>query len=397
MTYAADYRQQKGGLKNSANTTIYGTPPGGVFGGTIGEKMIQYFTEPWQDPASGQQRVKSIDVAFEVVQDLATTWYPPFSWHHHELVWHAPFDMEIGLMTIHSHHRNVRGFIDIVPANPIRDGYSDEYCGGSKPEFGETPEQALLQAEHVLENVDWEDARICEYWRNPDGPLVLRKGQAVRTTCYVNNGITPEAIKHGLVAGAAVEGMRNVGIEIPPDPSTMPTSEWSPFLIDSPLGQEYLYGPRVTGEDPSGAANFRVVYKCGPGPGLSSPTGAVCKPDPDAIDADGDYIDGPWKPTAASGICPAESPWCNPGTIRFANVGEDEMCIPVFMYWPLDRLGGPGSENAEASLEAAAAAAAAGDADGAEENLNDTGTPGSIPKQPGDIGDCRDCSRVPTL
>jgi hypothetical protein len=355
---------------------IYDTPPGAVFGGTVGEMLIQYFTEPWLDPESGKERVKSIDVAFEVIQDFATTWYPPFTWHAHQLVWHAPFDLAIGLMTIHSHHRNVKGYIDILPANPVRSGDPDEFCGGSKPEPGENAVDALLRAQHVYTNLDWEDARICEYWRRPDGPLILRKGQAVKTTCYVNNGVTPEAIKHGLVAGAAVEGMRNAGIPIPPDPKTLPTSAWSSLLVESPLGVEFLYGTHPP-------VNYRVAYKCGPAPGVSLPTGPICRPNPH-FDADGDYIDGPYKPT--DGTCPAASPWCNPATIMFANVGEDEMCIPVFMYWPLDRIlkeDGSVDEEALRKLQ--------------EGRANEVGLPGSIPKQPGDIGDCRDCSTTPKL
>ena len=372
-TRDANFRLMKGGLLNPrASESLHGAAPGTPIGGTVGEKIIQYFTEPYTGAA-----VKPINVEFEVIQDLATTWYPPFTWQPHTIVWHAPFDLAVGLITTHSHHRNVVSFVDVLPVNPIRSESLDSMCGGSGDPNAPAPE-------HVYTNWEWEDARVCEYWKQKDGPLILRKGQALRTTCYVNNGVTPEAIKHGLVAGSIVQGLRAQGVEIPPDPSTIPAQQIEDLLVRSPVGQQFLYGTHPTD-------NYRVAYKCSDWPHFTPVfplmPAPVCNPNP-RFDADGDYVDGPYQNEAQCGLdANGEARWCNPAPIIFENIGEDEMCIPVFMFWRLDNLvkdpttGEIGfDEEAMQDLQ--------------EGNLDEVGTPGVIQKSPGDIGDCRECAVV---
>ena len=95
----------------------------------------------------------------------------------------------------------------------------------------------------------------------------------------------------------------------------------------------------------------------------------ICAPNP-AVDADLDYIDGPYE--SACGLC-------QPGSIAFACIGEDEMCIGVAAYYALPRLGNPESnDEAMANLQ--------------EGNVNEVGTPGAL--IPSDVvvgGLCHDC------
>ncbi|MGH7856287.1 MAG: hypothetical protein ACREQY_03085, partial [Candidatus Binatia bacterium] len=278
MSELANYRLQKGGIRNETDETWYGTPPGSVWGGAVGEVIVQYFSEP------SVTKLKPLNYMFNLVNDLATTAYPPFTWNYHETEWVAPYDLAMAFFATHSHHRMVKGTINVVP-NPPRPNGQDPNCGGIA---GPIPPTSMYT------NWWWEDAKLCYYWKEPDGPLIIRKGQVVRTTCYVNNGITPEAIKQGLVATDTVEALRNAGAPIPETPSSGPTSAWSPLLVNSVVGTEFLYGTHPP-------VNYRVVYKCGPVPGASSPTGAICDPNP-AEDADGDYVDGPYEnPTQCPG------------------------------------------------------------------------------------------------
>src|SRR6185295_20134619 len=84
----------------------------------------------------------------------------------------------------------------------------------------------------------WEDAPVCQYWKQPDGGVAIRKGESLNTVCYVNNGITPEAIKHGLVAGATVQSLKAMGAPIPDYPSVGPAAAWGDPLKDSAVGKE---------------------------------------------------------------------------------------------------------------------------------------------------------------
>ena len=353
----ANYRLQRGGLTNTSDEPRFDAAPGEVIGGAVAEAVFQYFTAPYY-----QGDLKPLSVYFEVVQDLATTFYPPFTYVAKETVWYPPFDAAIGLITTHSHHRSVRIHIDQVPANPLRLESPDPACGGGA---SGTP------AEHLFDSWQWEDAKVCEYWQEPDGPVIARKGQALRTTCYTNNGVTPEAIKHGLVAGSTVEMLRQLSDgAIPEQPGTVPVETWEDAFVQSPAGT-LLYGTHPTD-------NYRVKYACGPAPGVTldvplNDGTSVCDPNP-AVDADGDYVDGPYRNEAQCG-----GDWCNPATVVFANVGEDEMCISVFMYWPLERLlNHDGSVNEEAmqNLE--------------EGNVDEVGTPGRLWRSPSDAGNCND-------
>jgi hypothetical protein len=250
----------------------------------------------------------------------------------------------------------------------------------------------------------------------------MRKGNVVRTTCFVNNGVTPEAIKNGLVAGSVVEGLRNLGAPIPQRPGTVPASQWGDLLASSPVGEQLLYGKHPP-------VNYRVKYTCsGTGGGgdplppvgvpgevggpireddeevvpetevpvvggqqvlpetdmnrpFYSSTGILgaqpCLPNP-AVDGDGDYVDGPYRNSTE---CPKDAEgqpgWCNPGTITFACIGEEEMCIGVSLFYALPRIGGEDHDEAMANLE--------------EGNVNEVGTPGSAPRPPTDNGICHDC------
>src|SRR6185436_6765539 len=192
MTELANYRLQKGGLVNNSDkayTAFYGpnaAPPGAVYGGTVGEIYAQYFTEPSAKP------YKPINYMFNLVNDLATTTYPAFTWGYHETQWVAPYDLKMTFFALHSHHRMVKGTVNAVPNTP-RPNSTDPLCGGGN---GPVPPTDMYT------NWYWENPRYCYYWKDPDGSITLRKGQVVRSTCFVNNGVTPEAIKHGLVAGA---------------------------------------------------------------------------------------------------------------------------------------------------------------------------------------------------
>ena len=353
----ANFRLQKGGLENPSDREWLGTQPGEVFGGTASELIAHYFTEP------GGAKMKPLNYMFALVRDLATTAYPPFTWNYHEVEWQAPYDLAMGMFALHSHHRMVKGMINVVPNTPRPNGMNP-YCGGGLGNM--TP------PENMYVNWDWEDPRLCYYFKEADGPIIIRKGQTVRTTCYVNNGVTPEAIKHGLVAGSVVEGLRAFsGAPIPENPSIGPTSEWGPTLVNSPAGREFLYGTHPP-------INYRVKYTCGSNvPGTATPTSAICQPNP-AVDSDGDYIDGPYVNDSQCG----EGNYCEPSTITFQNRGEDEMCIGVGLYYALDRIGdidGGGHDAAMANLTS-----------GDPGQMQQVGTPGST-RNTDPVGRCFDC------
>ncbi|MEA2625579.1 MAG: hypothetical protein QOD06_1624, partial [Candidatus Binatota bacterium] len=124
--------------------------------------------------------------------------------------------------------------------------------------------------------------------------------------------------------------------------------------------------------------NYRVKYTCGAAgaPTQISPIGTNCAPNP-AVDGDGDYVDGPYRNATDCGAgLDGQAGWCNPGAIRFACIGEEEMCIGVALYYALPRLGGAGSDEAQKNLE--------------DRNLDGVGTPGSTPNM--DVsGICHDC------
>jgi hypothetical protein len=366
MTRLANYRLQKAGVINNSNHPIYGVAPGQPIGGAVGEYVIQYFTEP------ANAKVKPINFMFNAIADAGTTAYAPFTWNYHESEWVAPYDLALANAAIHSHHRMVKGTMDILPANPPRLKSPNPLCGGAAN--GQTPT-------NLYTDWYWEDAPVCEYWRDPDGPVVMRKGEAVRTTCFVNNGVTPEAIKNGLVAGSVVEGLRSLGAPIPQQPGSVPTSTWSDLFASSPVGDQLLYGKHPP-------VNYRVKYTCSGTGGMPtnqafvSSTGIVgakpCLPNP-AVDGDGDYVDGPYRNSTE---CPKDSSgqpgWCNPGVITFACIGEEEMCIGVSLFYALPRIGGADNDEAMANLQ--------------KGDVNNVGTPGSAPRPATDNGICHDCN-----
>src|SRR5437660_1533436 len=136
---------------------------------------------------------------------------------------------------------------------------------------------------------------------------------------------------------------------------------------------------------------YRVRYGCeeipGVPPGSIGSPAQVCPPNP-ATDPPGctlgqdpncHPVDGPYPNPA---ICTAGTGNCVPANIVFANVAEDEMCIGVVMYWPLDPiLNSDGSLNQQAIQ----------DFESDPNNINKYGTPGRLPKSPSDIGYCSGC------
>jgi hypothetical protein len=387
ITKLANFRLAHGGIRNDANVTLMDTPPGEIIGGAVGELIIQYFTEP------ANAAVKPLNWMFTALPDLVT-YYPPFTINYKEVPWTAPYDLEMTMLVLHSHHRMVKGTINLTP-NPLRLNSTNPLCGGSA---GQT-----VPPLNLYTNWQWEDAPICDYWKEPDGPLTLRKSDVLRAGCTVNNGITPEAIKHGLVAGDVVETLRTLSNgAIPDDPSTVPTSTWAPAFIGSPVGREILYGTH----DPE---NYRVVYKCATGstpeqvevedtavgvpdpvggtplatvPGATAPgvlgTGTViCPPNPKK-DADGDYVDGTYLNEAICG----PGGLCEPSAVVWADRAEDEMCIMVGHYYALDRIGdmeGGGHDRAVGHLTS-----------GDPNRVDDVGTPGTTRNQDL-VGRCWDC------
>lgn len=368
MSRLANYRLQTHGIKNPTSDTIYGTPPGQEFGGAVGEMIIQYFTAPLK------AAVKPVNANFNAAADLATTFYPPFTWNYHQSQWEPPFDSEVAIMAIHSHHRMVKGTMDVLPVNPPRPNDTDPVCGGPQPDG--TP------ATNLYTDWFWEDAPVCQFWKQKDGPVPLRKGESLQTTCMVNNGITPEAIKHGLVSAGTVRTLREMGAPIPDYPALVPASTWGDPLQKSAVGQDLLYGMHPP-------INYRVVYKCSTNstlkqiPGGSNvvlPEGIgdlyqICTPNP-AVDSQGDYVDGAYKNDLQCG-----GGLCEPSSIVFACVGEDEMCIGVALYWKMEGPINPdGSVNPNwvQSVQSG--------------NLNQAGTPGST-NTPSDYpsGNCAEC------
>jgi hypothetical protein len=207
-----------------------------------------------------------------------------------------------------------------------------------------------VPAAHTYENYNYFEPEICEYWRNlTDGPLVLRKGEAIHASCVINNGVTPT---------------REIS-----DPSLRRAVE------ASAVGQE-LYGRQDS-------SAYRVRYGCekimGVPPGAPGEHARDCPANPSG---DGPYDASSDCPSGPDCYCPAGLGYtgrCVPANVVFANTGEDSMCIPIIMYWPLDRL-----VNQDGSVN--------GDAVEALESgrVNDVGTPGRAWKSPSDGGSCDD-------
>jgi len=63
-----------------------------------------------------------------------------------------------------------------------------------------------LPPEHIYTDWHWDDPPVCRYYKEPDGPLILRKGDALVTHCIHNNGViqteqAPEPLRTALRDG----------------------------------------------------------------------------------------------------------------------------------------------------------------------------------------------------
>jgi hypothetical protein len=328
-------------------------------GGAVGEIVLQFFTEP-----VATTRARPASVTFDILVSALRTYIPPFTIGDNGTTWYAPFDLAIGMITLHSHERMVRGIADVVPANPIRPAARNAACGGS---VNGVPQP-------IYTNESYTEPNVCDYWKEPDGPLILRKGQGINFRCLHDNGVTPEAIKHGLVAGSTIEGLKPT-LPIPGAPALGPASTWGDLVAEGPLGKELLYGNAAP-------SRYRVKYECQSAPyQLLVPllSTVSCPPNP-AVDADGDPIDGAY---AAPEYCGTAA--CAPATLRFSDTAGDAMCVPIMLYWPLDRIV---DENGHVNDQAVADLGAG--------RVDEVGTPGRIPKSPSDPqGICDDGAGAP--
>ncbi|MGH7818871.1 MAG: hypothetical protein ACREQ9_03785, partial [Candidatus Binatia bacterium] len=344
-----DYRNQKGGLVAKHDEGDWNA--GEVIGGAVGEMIIQLFTAPRTDG-----NYKPLSVGFDVVTNVATTYFPPYTIGNSGGIWYAPYDLAVGILAIHSHKRMVKGTIDVVPANPIRTSgleenpdpnITNESCGVSDDG---------LPPEHIYVDWHWDDAPVCRYYKQPDGPLILRKGDALVTRCLVNNGViqseqAPEPVRSSIRNGI-------VGQEVL-------------FGRQDPLTYRVRYGCEQIPGVPPGYP-YTPAQVCPPNPD-TNPPGCVLGEDPDCHPVDGRYLN--------PDICTSGTGYCAPANVVFANVAEDEMCIGVVMYWPLDPL------VTEEGVNQEAVDAIQSDPN----NADDYGTPGRLPKSPTDIGYCSGC------
>jgi hypothetical protein len=313
-------------------------------GGSVAEAVIDLYTAP--DSAV----LAPVSFSAEALENGATTWVPPFTLASQESVWHVPFDLAIGMTSMHSHESMVKGRMEILPAAVPR---ADASPGCGSPAAGDP-------SPSIYENYSYADPRVCNYWREPGGPIIVRKGQAIRTHCIVNNGVTPTL---------------HVG-----DPAIRAALE------ESFAGREALYGQQP-------AETYRVRYGCeelpssaaaavpayAP-PGLPLMRAKDCPPNPE-VDSVGGVIDGPYD---APEYCPRGDTFtgrCVPASQAFADAAEDAMCIGIMMFWPLERL-----TNADGSVDPEARQ------DLEEGRADEVGTPGHVPRVPSDPGYCDDGS-----
>ena len=347
-------------------------------GGTVGEMVIQHFTAPLSDAT-----IEPLSFLGVGLMPVLTTFYPPYTVGASSGVWYAPYDLELGVLAIHAHKRMVKGTVDALPVNPIRGRSPDPDCGGS----------AVRDANGLYVSWEWDDNETCEYWRDPDGPVVLRKGQALRWHCTVNNGVTPDAIRQlsrtperslGPAGGNLRETLDGLGVD--------EAELASDALAGSPATRDLLWGRQ-------NPAAYRVRYGCetreNVPPGLPPTASAtVCDPNP-ATDEDGRPIDGPYENPEQCGA--GTTGRCAPANIVFANVAEDEMCLLFGLYWPLHR---PVDVDLNAvrtgNLEDAVIARPDDVASLVEDpsRVERTGTPGALLKQLDDGGICNGCTKT---
>ncbi|MGH7822341.1 MAG: hypothetical protein ACREQ9_21470, partial [Candidatus Binatia bacterium] len=131
-------------------------------------------------------------------------------------------------------------------------------------------------------------------------------------------------------------------------------------------------------QDPSA---YRVRYGCeevtGVPPGAPADHARDCPPNPQT--ENDRPVDGAYDAPEA---CPRGSGYtgrCVPANVVFANTGEDAMCIPIVLYWPLDRLIDAGGAPNEEAIDALASG-----------HPEEVGTPGRVWKSPSDGGSCND-------
>src|SRR2546425_531112 len=263
-----NFRKQKGGLIAQHAEDGWPAPGTTPIGGSVGEIIIQLFSAPVADGS-----YKPISVGFDVVVNVATTFFPPYTIGNTGSVWYAPYDLAIGILAIHSEQA----------PEPLRTALRDGIVG-----------------DEVLFGEQKDDLGIKQ--------LIYR----VRYGCEQIPGVPPGSI------GSPAQ-------VCPPNPATDP-------------------------------------------PGCALGQDSNCHP-----------VDGPYP---NPDICTAGTGNCVPANIVFANVAEDEMCIGVVMYWPLDPiLNADGSRNQQAIQ----------DFESDPNNINKYGTPGRLPKSPSDIGYCSGC------
>src|SRR5881409_1869207 len=353
-----NFRNQTGGLIAQHAEDGWPAPGTTPIGGTVGEMIIQLFTAPVADG-----NYKPLSVGFDVVVNVATTFFPPYTIGNTGGVWYAPYDLAIGILAIHSHKRTVKGTIDVMPANPIRTGglSAEEAGDGVRPEECGVS-QSGLPPEHIYVDWHWDDPPVCRYYKQADGPLILRKGDALVTHCIHNNGViqseqAPEplrtALRDGIVGDEVLFGEQKDDLGI----------------------KQLIYRVRYGCEEISGIPPGSIgspAQVCPPNP-ATDPPGCALGQDPDCHPVDGGYPN--------PDICTTGTGNCVPANIVFANVAEDEMCIGVVMYWPLDPI-----LNADGSLNQQAIQ----DFESDPTNFQ-YGTPGRLPKSPSDIGYCSGC------
>src|SRR5207237_7967035 len=102
-----NFRNQPGVLIAQHAEDCWPAPGTTPIGGTVGEMIIQLFSAPVADG-----NYKPLSVGFDVVVNVATTFFPPYTIGNTGGVWYAPYDLAIGILAIHSHKRTVKGTVD---------------------------------------------------------------------------------------------------------------------------------------------------------------------------------------------------------------------------------------------------------------------------------------------
>src|SRR5207253_9777409 len=143
--------------------------------------------------------------------------------------------------------------------------------------------------------------------------------------------------------------------------------------------KQLIYRVRYGCEEISGIPPGSIgspAQVCPPNP-ATDPPGCALGQDPACHPVDGGYPN--------PDICTTGTGNCVPANIVFANVAEDEMCIGVVMYWPLDEiLNQDGSLNEQAIQ----------DFESDPNNINKYGTPDGCPSHRATSATARAVDRV---